>query len=179
MIPGERIVLRAIEREDLPNYVVWLNDPAVLTYFGPVEPLSLAKEERWYEHQLQDKSTCNFAVEFEGQHFGGAGFCQIDERIGSAEIGLFVGIPELWDQGLGRDVLQTLLRFGFEQLNQHRISLRVFAGNERAIHLYEQTGFQHEGRWRQAEYRDGRYHDMLWMSVLRGEWKPKDHVQPG
>ena len=36
MIPGERIVLRAIEREDLPNYVEWLNDPAVLTYFGPV-----------------------------------------------------------------------------------------------------------------------------------------------
>ena len=76
-------------------------------------------------------------------------------------------------------MLQTLLRFGFEQLNLNRICLRVFAENERAIRLYEKTGFQHEGRWRQAEYRHGRYHDMLWMSVLRDEWQREGHVQPG
>jgi diamine N-acetyltransferase len=175
MIQGERIQLRAIEREDLPNYVKWFNDPAVLTFFGRVEPLGLAEEEQWYEHQLQDKSTFNFAVELEGQHVGGAGFSRIDGRNARAEVGLFIGIPELWDQGLGRDVLQTLLRFGFEQLNLHRIGLQVFAGNERAIHLYETVGFQHEGRWRQAEYRHGRYHDMLWMSVLRHEWKRESH----
>ena len=34
MIFGERVVLRAIEREHLPNYVQWLNDPRVLEYFG-------------------------------------------------------------------------------------------------------------------------------------------------
>ena len=179
MIRGERILLRAIERDDLPNYVQWFNDPAVLTYFGPVEPFSLAAEEQWYEQQLQDKSTCNFAVEFEGRHIGGGGFCRINERNANAEVGLFVGIPELWDQGLGRDVLQTMVRFGFEQLNLHRICLRVFAENERAIHMYEKAGFQHEGRWRQAEFRHGRYHDMLWMSILRDEWKRESHVQPG
>jgi RimJ/RimL family protein N-acetyltransferase len=179
MLQEERILLRAIEREDLPNYVEWFSDPALLTYFGPVEPLSHAEEEQWYEHQLRDKSTCNFAIEFEGRHIGGAGFSQIDGRNASAQVGLFVGIPELWDQGLGHEVLKALLRFGFEQLNLNRICLRVFAGNERAIHLYEKVGFQHEGRWRQAEFRHGRYHDMLWMSVLRSEWKRESNVQPG
>ena len=85
-------------------------------------------------------------------------------------MGLFIGLPELWDQGLGRDVMRTLLRFGFEQMNLHRTYLRVFAENQRAIHLYETVGFQHEGRWRHAEFRNGRYHDLLWMSVLRDEW---------
>ena len=36
--------------------------------------------------------------------------------------------------------------------------------------LYEKAGFRHEGCWRQAEFRHGRYHDLLWMSVLREEW---------
>ncbi len=170
MIQGERIALCAIERTHLPNYVQWFNDPAVLTYFGRVEPMSLTEEEQWYEQMLQDSSQRNFAVELDGRHIGGAGFGRIDGRNASAEVGLFIGQPDLWDQGLGYDVLHTLLRFGFEQMNLNRICLRVFAENHRAVHLYEKLGFQHEGRWRQAEFRHGRYHDLLWMSVLRQEW---------
>ena len=170
MILGERIVLRAVEREDLANYVQWLNDPRVLVYFGTMVPLSLPMEEQWYEQMLQDPSNRPFSVEYDGRHVGGAGFVNIDVRNSNAEVGLFIGLPELWDQGLGRDVLQTLVEFGFQQLNLHRRYLRVFAGNERGIHLYEKVGFQHEGRWRQAEYRHGRYHDMLWMGILREEW---------
>jgi UDP-4-amino-4,6-dideoxy-N-acetyl-beta-L-altrosamine N-acetyltransferase len=171
MLAGERVILRAIERDDLPRYVEWLNDPAVLTFFGPYAPISLDQETRWYEKMLEDTTACNFAIEFEGQHVGGGGFCSIDGRHRRAEVGLFIGIPDLWDQGLGGDTLRTLLRYGFEQLNLNRIHLRVFAENTRAVHLYEGLGFQHEGRWRQAEFRHGRYHDMLWMSMLRQEWK--------
>lgn len=170
MIQGERIVLRAIEREDLPNYVQWLNDPTVLEHFGHFLPLSLAPEEQWYEAMLKDSNVRNFAIEFEGRHVGGAGFNNIDGRNANAEVGLFVGLPELWDRGLGHDVLRTLLRFGFEQMNLHRIYLRVFAKNERAVRLYEKVGFQHEGRWREAEFRHGRYQDIMWMSILREEW---------
>jgi diamine N-acetyltransferase len=170
MIHGERITLRAIEREDLPRYVQWLNDPAVLEYFGRCVPLSMAREEQWFAQMLQDPSDISLAVEFEGRHVGGAGFRRIDERNRSAEAGLLIGVPDLWNQGLGADVLQALLGFGFEQMNLQRIYLRVFAAHEQAIHLYEKAGFRHEGCWRQAEFRHGRYYDLLWMSILRDEW---------
>jgi RimJ/RimL family protein N-acetyltransferase len=170
VIYGETIVLRAIEREDLPAYVTWLNDPQVLEQFGQMVPLSLTREEQWYEQMLQDASMRNFAIEYEGQHIGGAGFSHIDFRKRTAEVGLFIGRVDLWDHGLGYDVLNTLVRFGFEQMNLNRIYLRVFENNERGVHLYNKVGFQHEGRWRQAEYRHGRYQDLLWMSILRQEW---------
>lgn len=170
MILGTRIVLRAVEREHLPNYVQWLNDPKVLEYFGYYVPLSLDQEETWYEEMLGDRTARAFSIEFDGRHIGGAGYHRIDGRNASAEVGLFVGLPELWDKGLGSEALQTLLRFGFEQMNLHRVYLRVYAENERAIHMYEKVGFQREGCWRQAEFRHGRYHDLLWMSVLRDEW---------
>ena len=170
MIHGDRITLRAIEREDLSDYVQWLNNPAVLEYFGNQVPLSLEQEEKWYHDMLRDPSVQAFAVEFEGQHVGSAGFSNIDGRNSRAEVGLFIGSPEMWDRGLGSDVLKTLVRFGFEQMNLNRIYLQVFAGNQRAIHLYEKVGFRHEGLWRQAAFRQGRYHDLLWMSILREEW---------
>jgi RimJ/RimL family protein N-acetyltransferase len=146
-----------------------LNDPTVLEYFGSVLPMSLVQEEEWFEKMLQDPNVCNFAIDFEGQHIGGGGLSSIDWRNRNAEVGLFIGQPELWDQGLGREVLELLLRLGFQQLNLHRIYLRVFASNERAVNLYEKIGFQREGRWRDGEFRHGRYHDILWMSMLRDE----------
>jgi len=171
MIRGERVILRAIERADLPNYVAWLNDERVVEYMGRFLPWTLNQEEGWYDRMLDDDRVCNLAIEYEGKHIGGAGFSDIDARTRSAQVGLFIGLPELWDRGLGYDVLHTLLKFGFEQMNLNRIALQVFEENQRAVHLYEKVGFQREGRWRQADFRHGRYHDMLWMSVLRDEWQ--------
>jgi RimJ/RimL family protein N-acetyltransferase len=170
MLRGEHVILRPIEPEHLPNYVRWLADPDVLAYFGPYRPMNLAQERDWYEDQNKSANTVNFACEYQGQHIGGGGFCNLSHQHQSAEVGLFIGEKTLWDRGLGRDMLRSLLAYGFDQLNLHRIYLRVFAENVRAVHAYEQVGFAHEGRWRQAEWRHGRWHDLLFMSILREEW---------
>lgn len=170
MLQGKLVVLRAPEPDDLPNYVCWLQDRDVLTYFGPYRPMNLVQEEAWFERQNSDTGSINFAIAHRGQHVGGCGFLNIDHQHRRAEVGIFIGEKSLWDQGLGRDALATIVDYGFQYLNFHRIYLRVFAENKRAIHSYEKVGFQHEGRQRQAEWRHGRWHDMLWMSVLEHEW---------
>jgi RimJ/RimL family protein N-acetyltransferase len=171
MLQGERVRLRPIERDDLPNYVVWINDPDVLAYFGTYLPMNLAQETAWFESMLNDPNVLNFAIEYEGRHVGGAGFNGIRWRHQSAEVGLFIGEKALWGRGLGQDTLRTLLDYGFNQLNFHRIYLRVFAEHARAVRSYEALGFVHEGRLRQAEWRHGRWQDILIMSILRHEWR--------
>ena len=49
MLIGERVRLRAVEREDLPRFVAWLNDPEVRSHLLMFAPLSLSDEERWFE----------------------------------------------------------------------------------------------------------------------------------
>jgi RimJ/RimL family protein N-acetyltransferase len=56
-------------------------------------------------------------------------------------------------------------------MNLHRVFLKVYEDNPKAIRAYEKCGFQHEGRLRQAIYRKGRYYDELLMSVLSHEFK--------
>ncbi|WP_153064432.1 GNAT family N-acetyltransferase, partial [Bacillus thuringiensis] len=48
----------------------------------------------------------------------------------------------------------------FLELNLHRLSLRVFSFNERAIKLYKSLGFQHEGTCKEAIFRNGTWHDI-------------------
>jgi|YelNatPaOPRAMG01_1025707.scaffolds.fasta_scaffold160394_1 RimJ/RimL family protein N-acetyltransferase len=177
MIYGDRLRLRAIERTDLPSFVQWLNDPQVRLYLSLDLPISQAAEEQWFEAMLNAPAEERpLAIEVqEGDTWkliGNAGFSHIDWRARSAEIGLFIGEKSYWDKGHGTQVMQLLLRHGFETLNLNRIFLHVLAENQRAIRCYEKVGFVLEGRLRQAAYRRGNYQDVLVMSMLRAEWNP-------
>jgi RimJ/RimL family protein N-acetyltransferase len=81
-----------------------------------------------------------------------------------------VGDKTVWNQGYGSEAAKLMLQHGFENLNLHRIYLRVYENNPRAIRSYEKVGYVHEGRMRQAVYKNGKFEDVLLMSVLRSEW---------
>ena len=176
MICGERLRLRAIEREDLPRFVTWLNDPEVRRGLCLYLPLSQGEEEKWFENMMSlPPPEHAMMIEIrDGETWspvGDCGFIKIDWRNRSGELGIFIGEKQYWNQGYGAEAMRLLLRHGFDTLNLHRIFLRVFENNPRAIRSYEKTGFVQEGRMRQAEYQDGEYHDVVLMSVLHPEWK--------
>ncbi|OGO08304.1 MAG: hypothetical protein A3K46_08065 [Chloroflexi bacterium RBG_13_60_9] len=176
---GEKIRLRAIEREDLPRYVAWFADAAVSENLSTQLPMGLVHEERWYEENLklplEQQALAADAKIGRGkwEHIGGAGFHFIDKRNRLAECGLFIGPRKYWHQGYGRDILRTLLRYGFETLNLNRVQLRVMEFNARAIQLYEKAGFVREGSMREAHFHKGRYWGMLLYSILRREWQAR------
>lgn len=55
-------------------------------------------------------------------------------------------------------------------MNLHRISLKVFSFNDRAIRLYTKIGFQEEGNSRQSLFRNGQWHDIIHMGILQNEY---------
>ena len=176
MIYGERIRFRAVEREDLPRFVAWLNDPEVLQGLLLYLPLSLNDEENWYESMMK-RPTDEHPMVIEIQQadewlaVGNCGFVKIDWRNRSGEVGIFIGEKRLWNRGYGTDAMRLLLQHGFHTLNLNRIALDVYDTNLRAVRSYEKAGFVQEGRKRQAIFKDGKYIDILQMSVLREEWE--------
>jgi RimJ/RimL family protein N-acetyltransferase len=70
----------------------------------------------------------------------------------------------------GRGIGTALLRAAIDHAKAggvvKRIELAVYAHNERAIHVYEKLGFVHEGRRRNAAFKNGRYLDDLVMALL-------------
>lgn len=133
--------------------------------------MSRAEEEGWFEALLQDDSRRIFAIETEeGSHIGNIGLGDVDWRNRKAALGIAIAEKEYWGRGYGTDAVMTLLDFAFNEMNLHRVHLSVFEFNRRAIRCYEKCGFRHEGREREAFFRDGRYHDSLLMGILREEF---------
>ncbi len=90
---------------------------------------------------------------------------------GDSFIGIGIGDRAYWGRSFGTDAMRVLLRYAFTELNLYRLSLNVFSYNTRAIRTYEKVGFVVEGRMREALLRDGQYHDLIFMGILREEWQ--------
>lgn len=176
MINGDRVRLRAVSPEDLPVFMNWLNDPEVIEGLNLYRPISLKDEEKWYERLLEmqlDERPFVIEVE-EGEDWkpiGTMGLSEIKWRERSAEFGIMIGEKNYWDQGYGSEATRLMLDHAFGILNLNRVFLRVFETNQRAIPAYQKIGFITEGQLRQADYRGGKYLDVLIMSVLKKEWK--------
>jgi len=180
VIYGKRVRLRAIEREDIPRFLKWLNDPDLRRYLRMYLPLSRAQEEGWFERQLKDEGQRVLAIEtMQGQHIGNIGLHRIDWKDRCAELGIFIGESQFRDQGYGTDAVRTLLRLAFEEMGLHRISLRVFDFNQRAIRCYEKCGFHHEGRLREGHFTGGSYHDVLLLGILATEFAVREEDPEG
>ncbi len=91
----------------------------------------------------------------------------------NAWLAVGIGERELWGKGYGSDAVRIILRYGFQELNLHRINLNVFSYNTRAIRAYEKLGFVHEGTMRGTLKRYGRRWDMGFMGLLREEWEKR------
>lgn len=175
MIISETVRLRAIERQDLPLFVAWLNDPEVRQHLLVNIPLSQAQEDGWFDRMLArplEEQPLGIEVRTpEGWRLvGNCSFFDLDWRNRCCEIGIFIGDKEYWGRGYGTQVMQLMLKYGFNTLNLNRVYLRVYESNPRGIKCYEKAGFRHEGRLWQAIFQDGRYIDLLMMSVIRSEW---------
>ena len=175
VILGERVRLRAVEREDVKRFYEWVNDPEVTFGLSLFLPMSLRDEEKWFEdiakRAAEEKP---FAIEAKAgrgwKHIGNCGTFGIDWVARSTELGIMIGDKSVWNRGYGAETMTLLLRHGFETLNLNRVFLRVYADNPRAIRAYEKAGFVLEGVQREAVFKRGKFGDVLMMSVLRREW---------
>lgn len=69
-------------------------------------------------------------------------------------------------QGYGTEAGEAVINFGLGVVGLHRISLGVYAFNERAIKSYTKLGFETEGVLRHALQWDGQWYDEILMAKL-------------
>lgn len=176
MIEGKLVNLRSLEMADLERMQGWVNDRDVTRFLSSRYQMSLAAEEAWLRSRtsaLMTYGDASFAIETkEGRHIGNCGLHQATPENRAASLGILIGEKDCWAQGYRSDAVRTLIRFGFEEMNLHRIELHVYDFNERAIAAYRRCGFVEEGRMRDAHYGGGRYIDVVVMAVLRDDAKP-------
>lgn len=166
------VYLRPAERDDIPRFVRWFSDAAMVRFLASTAPFSTAEEERWFERMLERQRTSAWFFVIcrrtDGTPIGTIGLEDLDPVNGSAQVGIALG--ESRGEGLGSDAMRAILGFAFEELRLERVWLDVAAENAPAIRSYAKVGFVTEGTLRRAWFLEGGFHDLHRMAILRDEW---------
>jgi len=172
---GTKVVLTPACREDVPAYLRWITDPELnifLLDYGKV--CTLEQEYVWYDDVVAKAAShrmVHMDIRLTGDQklIGDCTLFDINDREGTAEVGILVGEKEYHSKGYGSEALYLLCRYGFDKLNLHSILLRHLSINTRGDKAYRKIGFREFGCFRESVVRDRVRCDMVYMDLLEPE----------
>jgi RimJ/RimL family protein N-acetyltransferase len=182
LMRGEKVYLAAWTKDDVSTVAQWYANTEFSRMLDtdPARPRTEKYPEEWMDEAEKSGKHFSFAVKTcaEDKLIGFVELEGILWQHGVAWLAVGIGEPEYWGEGYGREACALILRFGFWEVNLHRIQLTVFAYNTRGIAAYEKLGFVREGVFREFLQRDGRRYDMYLYGLLRYEWEARLRSEP-
>lgn len=166
--PVVGIYLRPMTREDTDLIVAWRNSEEVRRNFIYQELFTREGHENWIRNMVETGKVIQMIIcdVDDDTPLGSVYIRDIDRRHQKAEYGIFIGEESARGRGVGTAAARLMLEYCFREEKLHRIYLRAFASNERAIRSYEKAGFVREGLLREDVCIDGQYRDIVWMAAL-------------
>ncbi len=100
-----------------------------------------------------------FGIVYKASLYGAIGLgIQQDVYRKTAEIGYWIGEP-YWRKGIATKAVALITAYGFSELHLVRIYAGVFDFNIASMKVLEKNGFQKEGIFRNAVFKNGRICD--------------------
>lgn len=173
IVETSRLYLRPLEVEDACDLFEVYKDPRVTHYLTMKPHVSvdetLAMLQAGMLPYLKRGVPQTWVMELKESErvIGDLGIHTIEEDIG--QIG-YVLHPDYWGQGYMKEALTELVRVGFDHVGLRRIEALYEVEHQASGYVLKACGFVEEGRLRQyAMLQDGKYHDMILMSILKNE----------
>lgn len=162
------IYLRPITVDDTDDVIRWRNSDSVKKFFIYQGDFTREGQLRWLEEKVNTGNVIQFMIiEKESDKAVGSVYLRdvdLDHR--KAEYGIFIGEEESRGKGYGTQAARLMLEYAFGEARLHRIYLRAFADNERAIASYKKVGFSVEGILKDDVCVRGEYRDIVWMAAI-------------
>lgn len=122
----------------------------------------------WINHQDECSET-NFAVtdKWTGELYGCMGLdMDVHSRMG--EIGYRID-PHYWNQGIAAEAAKSIIRFGFDVQQLHKINGRFFAYNAASGRVMEKAGMEREGLQKKHVWKIDRFEDIVLYGIVNSK----------
>lgn len=165
------ITIRKFEREDIPNKVKWINDPANNQFLHYDLPIEISKTQRWFDNNVGRTDRYDAVIEADGMACGIIGLLGIDKRNSKAEYYVTMGEASLKGRGIATEASKIILEYAFKDLNLNKVFLYTETENIAAQKFFEHIGFKREGVIRQDLYSRERFVDRIMYGMLKNDFE--------
>ncbi len=170
----ERLILRKLAVSDYKDMYEYSKMPETCRYllWSPHDTPRFTKKYLSYlQGQYRNGSFYDFAVveKESGKMIGTCGFTSFDLANNAAEVG-YVLSPDFWGKGYAVEALRRLMRFGFHELELHRMEAKIMEGNDASMRVSEKCGMRREAVHKKAMFIKGSYHTIVEYAILSEEF---------
>ncbi|MEV8322728.1 GNAT family protein [Kitasatospora sp. NPDC056731] len=170
LLTGERVSLAMTDRDHLPDYHRWENDPGTILGYGTQVAQSWEVRAGGWEGQGRNRDYPQFEVITADDHTPvGLTTLSIDPAVRTAEFVILIA-PEARGKGLATEATALTLRWAFQYSALRMVWLKVLEPNAAGVAAYQKAGFQPAGRLRQSGYWLGRPCDELLMDATADDF---------
>jgi RimJ/RimL family protein N-acetyltransferase len=176
-VTTERLSLRPLSHEDIPDLLAYRSLPEVCRYL-PFEPMDEAVLVKRLEGDYALKGIDNegdvlilgMELTAEGGVVGDLMIRFHSERHRMGEIGWVLN-PEVSGQGIATEGARAILQLAFDGLGLHRVIARIDAENEPSRRLATRLGMRQETELISNEWSKGRWRNEVDFAMLEEEWE--------
>lgn len=168
------IVLRKIEVKDLELLMNWRMRPDITKYMFTDPVLTIDDQLRWFE-RISKEDRYDFVIEINKKPAGYYGIYDIDRKNSSCSSGIYIADLESRSFENFITISYNTSDFIFLELKMHKL-ISVYFEENPAAKFARFFGATFEGKSRDAILKNGKYHNLLYYSMLDSEWieKKKD-----
>lgn len=175
VLEGDRVTLTPLQIENIYKHFQWNNDPELNRFDNelPFRKENFGEFKDRFEQMVFQPipDTIDFEVHVEnGVLIGVAYAVDISTYHRHCSVGVTIGDRDYWGRGYGRESLDVLLDYCFNELEMHRVSTETFEYNEAWRRLVKKAGFKRDGVERDYLFREGAYWDKEVYGMLEDEY---------
>ncbi len=179
ILQGRRVRLTPLHMENIHQHFDWNNDPELnrLDSEIPFERESFGDFKQRFEELVYHPSPLmqDFEVHAaDGTLIGVASVTNISPHNRHCMVGITIGDRNYWGQRYGREALEVLLDYCFNELGMHRVATETFEYNTAWKRLVIEAGFRKEGTERDYLYRDDKFWDKEVYALLEPEYRRRN-----
>lgn len=184
-IKGNRVFLSILRTDPVAvsKYMLWMSDESTCVNIEMNDKVvDVTAMPGWItDHSVMRMGICIKAPvedcngDGDGDGTTMIGYCHIDHRskADAAWLSINIGDDAARGHGYGKEVIQLLTEFCFDELGVESVHMDVLETNEAGIKCYQKVGYQISGRYRKHCIHKGQRLDWLHMDMIRSEWESK------
>jgi UDP-4-amino-4,6-dideoxy-N-acetyl-beta-L-altrosamine N-acetyltransferase len=164
--------LRRLAASDLERVRQWRMLPEITRYMYSDPVISSDDQQRWFERIQASVTDRVWIIELldSAQPVGLLTLSEIDPVHRRCAWAYYVAEPAARGVGLAKPLECSIYDFVFDRLGMNRLWCEVLSFNNRVVSLHERFGSKVEGVLRQHILKNGEYHDVVRMAILKDDW---------
>jgi len=176
LIETNHLILRKFDPSDRTDMLeLWAADPNIQHSYG--EPVYITLDEvnsllNKYIVSYQNLDYYRWAIieKTNGRCIGQIAFFLVDSINNFSEIEYCIS-ADFQCMGYATEATKAIIKYGFEEINLHKIQICHKSNNLASKRVIEKCGFTFEGSLRDFFFINGKYYDRLYYSILKREYK--------